>query len=157
MMRLTVTGHRPDKLRGLDVDTFAMAVFKDQRPPGAEFNIGMAIGWDLACARACAALGIPYRAYVPFVGQELRWSKVDQKRYHEALGKASDVIVVSRVPCKAAYKDRNRAMVDECAGVWALWDGSNGGTSHCVSYALGHGYRVWNYWGSLLVWSESRS
>lgn len=154
MMRITVTGHRPNKLRGLDVDAFALAAFASRAPAGAEFNIGMALGWDLACAQACTRLGIPYRAFIPFEGQELRWPSADRMRYTLLLNCATDVQVVSRVPCREAYTDRNKVMVDNCAAVWALWDGSAGGTGHCVGYAMGRQFEVWNWWQSFLTWGQ---
>lgn len=148
MIRLCVTGHRPHKLLGRDVDAFALNVFRAYAPPNAHFHIGMAIGWDVACAAACMTLEIPFTAVIPFVGQELRWSTADRMRYKLLLGVAERVEVVSRVACKEAYTDRNKVMVDATAATWALWDGTSGGTAHCVKYSIDRGRTVWNYWDS---------
>lgn len=146
---ITVTGHRPLKLHGLDVDAFALEVFRHHAPAGVEFNIGM------ACAKACATLRIPFRAFVPFEGQENLWRPNVQTEYHRLLSRAEVVHVISKVSCTEAFKQRNRVMADNCVSVWALWDGSNGGTGHAVSYALAQGCKVWNCWGSFLEWSEA--
>lgn len=148
MNTITVTGHRR-----VDADAYARALFTHRSPAGAVFNIGMALGWDMACAQACLELGIPYVAYLPFKGQELRWPTHERMRYKMLVEAAQRVVVVSPIAHKLAYAERNKAMVDHCETVWALWDGSAGGTSHCVHYALDRGVPVWNHWDSFLSWS----
>lgn len=155
MTRIALTGHRPDKLQGLDVDAFALAVFANHTPAGAHFDIGMAQGWDMAGARACVTLGLPFTAVIPFQGQQNRWPDMVRREYFRLLKEAQEIIVVSRVPCKQAYKDRNRHMVARSDAVWALWDGSTGGTGHCVNCAIANGLPVWDYWGSFLEWSQT--
>jgi uncharacterized phage-like protein YoqJ len=55
----------------------------------------MALGWDLAFARASVELGIPLIAAVPFEGQEAMWSPESQAKYRALLAEAETVHVVS--------------------------------------------------------------
>lgn len=108
---------------------------------------GMALGWDQACAEAAIVLGIPFYAYIPFVGQENKWPVKSQKFYHILLGRAAGVKECSPAgydPEKMLY--RNVCMVNDCHTLLALWDGSNGGTAHCVNYALKVGKPMINAW-----------
>lgn len=150
--RIVVTGHR--KVRG-DVGEFARRVFATFARPGQEFLIGMAVGWDMSCAQACADLGITFHAVLPFKEQPNRWPVSAQRQYHELLAVARTVSIVSDRPSNAAYLERNLVMLGACDGnVWALWDGSRGGTQHCVSNALAQGKKVWNYWDSFMAASR---
>jgi hypothetical protein len=56
---------------------------------------GMALGWDLAVAKACTILGVPFLAAVPFAGQENIWPRESKELYHELLAQASEVVIVS--------------------------------------------------------------
>lgn len=51
---------------------------------------------------------------------------------------AAEVVVVSDGEY-AVWKmqTRNEAMVDAADELWALWDGSSGGTKNCIDYAKG--------------------
>ena len=140
-MIIAGTGHRPDKLGGYNpaasrkVLTFAQEYL---RTANAELVIsGMAQGWDMALAQAAVSLDIPFRAYVPFTGQELVWPSATRLYYHALLGKAEKVIVCSEGGFNlAAMQERNRRMVDDCDLLVALWNGSSGGTANCIAYAV---------------------
>jgi uncharacterized phage-like protein YoqJ len=158
MTTIAVTGHRPDKLGGYAADAqakvlrFAMHTLKCAAP--VRLKTGMALGWDQACAQAAVSLGIPFDAYLPFVGQELVWSAEFQSVYHDLLTLAASVIVVCKERTNASYLRRNVRMVHDLSedtddALLALWDGSGGGTAHCWSYAEGrHVQRanLWNEW-----------
>lgn len=141
-MIVGITGHRPDKLGGWrtpnKVQTQVRAALTDVlaelRP--ALLVSGMALGVDQWAAEACIALGIPFRAAVPFQGQESMWPPLAQERYRSLLKQAVDVIVV----CEGEYKPwklqrRNEWVVDHIDLLVAVWDGSRGGTGNCVGYA----------------------
>ena len=145
------TGHRSDKLGGYDSSTYervfkcAVIALQEQRP---DLVIsGMALGWDMALAEAAYALEIKFKAYVPFEGQESKWPRESRRLYLALLGKAESVVHVSS-PGYSAQKmwDRNVRMVDDCDLLVALWDGSSGGTSNCLSYAKRAGRTSINYW-----------
>jgi predicted Rossmann fold nucleotide-binding protein DprA/Smf involved in DNA uptake len=137
---LAGTGHRPDKLGGYGADAtarlvrFAQGALLELRP--AKIISGMALGWDQALAKACVLEGVPFDAYVPFLGQESVWPKASQERYKYLLGKA-DLINYVCEPGYAAWKmqSRNGAMARAADVVLALWNGSDGGTANCVKFA----------------------
>lgn len=119
----------------------------------AKVNCGMALGWDQALAEAAVLEGIPFDAYVPFLGQESVWPEESKKHYRYLMGKA-DTIVYVCPPGYAPWKmqKRNEAMVDAAEGVLALWNNSAGGTANCVSYATRKGKPVRNVWGEWVAY-----
>lgn len=136
---VAVTGHRPQKLGGFSEEVFqdlvrlAKHCFERLKP--LEVITGMALGWDQAVAQACHDLKIPFRAYIPFMGQESQWPQQSQERYWKLL--EGPVLNMICEPGYAAWKmqKRNEAMVDDCHQLLALWDGTTGGTFNCVAYA----------------------
>lgn len=149
-MIIAATGHRPGKLGGHDpkhrfaLGGLAVDVLYRYRP--AEVIVGMALGWDQAVCGAALALQIPVHAAIPFEGQEQRWPSEARDRYRRLLDKCDSVTVISKWPGDQAYRDRNCWMVDRANGVFALWNGSLGGTHHCVRYAERQGKPVTNFW-----------
>jgi uncharacterized phage-like protein YoqJ len=156
-MIYAVTGHRLPKLGGYHPDArrrvlgFALEVIEtlrqSEQPPDLIIT-GMALGWDMAVAKAAFIKGVPYVAAVPFWGQEKRWTVSDRLRYQVMLDHASEVVVVDgsrsagmqdldSAQIVARMYARNAYMVDRAEHLLALWDGSPGGTAHCVGYAQG--------------------
>lgn len=150
MVVLAATGHRPDKLGGAwDPRGFLPVIgrLRDdlvRRAVVDELEIvsGMALGWDTIVAAAAvmardSGARVRLVAAVPFVGQESKWSDVTSLRwYARLLDVADDVVVVS----PGGYERwkmmaRNRWMVDRADRVLACWNGTPGGTAHCVGYA----------------------
>lgn len=98
---------------------------------------GMAVGFDTLAAKVCIELGVPFRAAVPFIGQEKIWPERVQEEYHHLLTFAEEVVVVSEGGY-AAWKmqKRNCYLVDEADLVLAYYDGGpKGGTFNCIEYA----------------------
>ena len=158
-MILAGTGHRPDKLGGYDphavnqVMRFAEQVLTANKP--SVVISGMALGWDIALAQAAVNLGIPFRAYIPFVGQEQVWPSASRLYYKALLAKAQETKICSTGGyTKASMQIRNQNMVDDCDVVAALWNGSPGGTSNCLTYAMFVGKPYINYWPQFIMASE---
>ena len=150
-MIIAGTGHRPIKLGGDAVQgrlvDLAVAVLKRHEPTAV--ISGMALGWDQALADAAVRFGIPLHAMVPFEGQEDPWPEYLQTHYHNLLKAAAKVTIVTEGGyTAAAMQKRNVWMVDQCDLVVALWNGSEGGTAHCVRYAERVGKPVKNYWSA---------
>lgn len=151
--RLFVTGHRPDVVGGYGEEAQAhlekVAIQSLELLQPSEVITGMALGWDTAVAHACQALGIPFVAAIPFIGQEKRWSEEAQAAYHALLVKAKYVIVVNAPPY-AGWKmmARNAAMVTWGDEGLALWneEKKEGGTAQCVKTALKAGKPMHNAW-----------
>ena len=104
---------------------------------------GMALGFDTIGAEVALENNLKLVAAVPFHGQERKWSAVDKERYHNILKQADSVIMVSdrevddNTPMDVIVKlmnDRNEWMVDNADEVFALWDGTSGGTGNAVNY-----------------------
>lgn len=150
---MTVTGHRPDKLGGYHelrqrrVVAFAADMLQHFSPNTV--ITGMALGWDQAVATACLELSIPFWAYCPCKGQELKWPEESQRRYRDLLAQAAKVLFVEERYSGTCMQRRNEVMVDEGDYVVALWNGSEGGTANCVLYAQTTGkpiFQVWKNW-----------
>lgn len=149
MVKVCVTGHRPQKLGGFDVSNptrtwvrNALSEVLDTVKPNYAYS-GMALGVDQDFADLCVEKGIPFEAVIPFPEQPSNWNNESQTRYYELLKKAKGQQVV----CSSGYaawkmQRRNEAMVDAIGDdgiVVAVWDGSAGGTANCFRYAAGAG------------------
>lgn len=150
---LAGTGHRPPKLGGYGPDvaqrleTLALAALNTHRP--YRVISGMALGWDMALAKAAITAGIPLHAYIPCPEQARRWPLASQRLWEDLLDQAAYVFETSSKYTSTCMTDRNRDMVIAADAMLALWDGSPGGTGHCVGYALDQGKPVINLWN---VW-----
>lgn len=154
-MFMFVTGHRPDKLGGWGsfshdrLTQFAEHHIQELTVKNSVdcWFIGMALGWDMACAQACANLGIPYFATIPMIDQPKMWRSADTEKWTELCRKSRRTIIVSE-PGYDSFKMmvRNRYMVNRSQMGLALWDGSSGGTGNCVAYAKSCGKEVINVW-----------
>ena len=168
---MTVTGHRPTKLGGYSLPSYKklndfskvmIGMYqKEFLPIKLNVNVGMALGWDMAVARACLSLRVPYTAYIPFEGQERLWSAGYQNEYRDLLKGAKKVINTDpggqlntpneRLRVVRKMLLRNQRMVDDCSLVLALWDGTPSGTRNCVNYANSLKIDVHNRWD---MWVE---
>lgn len=97
---------------------------------------GMATGWDMAVAAACMFRNVPFRAYVPFKGQEKLWSEIDKQMYHSLMDEAEAVRIFSPVQTNAAYHQRDQAIVDDSSRMLTLYLGDPAtGTGKTLAYA----------------------
>jgi len=152
MAVLSFSGHR-GPFSPLTLWRFAKHLLSLLKPELA--HVGMALGWDMAAARACRSLGIPYVAFVPCTGQELLWPLEEQEMYRSLLERADRVVMCS----SGGYRDgvmeiRNRQMIYATDKLVALWNGSPGGTANAVEYAQQIGVQVdvvWNLWQEFLM------
>ncbi len=142
MIKVMVTGHRPNRIGGYDennpVRQYTSKAMTDiliklkTEFKNIEAITGMALGVDQDYCKICIKLNIPFIAYIPFVGQELKWPSLAQDQYRDLLSKAKKVIIVSKgnySPRKMLIRDER--MVKDCDVGIAIWDGiPNGGTYH---------------------------
>lgn len=138
-MILAFTGHRPQHFDS----PATMAAVQDwvyrtieQEAPEVVIS-GMALGVDTWAAQAALHLEVPLHAYVPFEGQETRWSRYEQQRYQDLLTHATEIKVISPGGYRPhKFQMRNVAMVDDCDLLAAAHiPKSKGGTTNCVNYA----------------------
>lgn len=140
------TGHRPQHLTPaqikqaqIDIESVVATLTADDLVIS-----GMALGVDQWAARFAVEQGVPFAAYVPFVGQHMRWSEEETEDYNYLLSKAVEVVVV----CPGGYaawkfQKRNEAMVDVSDALSAHFiPGKSGGTMNCMKYAAKVGKTV---------------
>lgn len=158
-MIYSFTGHRPQDLICKFERTHPWKLakirllrnFLQENSSQIEYVInGACIGWDVWAMWASIQEGIPVYAYVPFKGQEKRWSDIHQKQYHELLAKCKEVKII----CEGEYSAwkmmrRNEAMLKDSQGVLALWNPEKkyGGTWNTVAAATSLGKPILNFYG----------
>lgn len=168
---VAVTGHRPLRACGgygqraaERLDRFAVDSIAELHEWCAITHgiVGMALGWDQACARAFSHLGIPWTAALPCLEQERAWPEQAQKEYRRLLRLAERVHqVTGALYSPSAMLVRNQWMVDRLNNqgdtLLALWDGirhGSGGTAHCVAYAESVRKPIINMWSK---WKETNN
>ncbi len=142
-MILGITGHRPPKLGGYNLNGNPIykkvcremeKIFVDLNPE--KIISGMALGLDQWAAFIAIKTNIPFVAAVPFEGQEIKWPPASQELYHKLLNKASAIVFTSSGHFSAGKMQiRNQWIVDYSDKLLAVWDGSPGGTNNCINYA----------------------
>lgn len=149
------TGHRPDKLGGWENHESSLQLPRQVAREALEVMApdkvvsGMAAGWDLALAAAAIDLKIHLLAAIPHEGQESRWSDYWKMVYREIRKRAQEEVVLQSEYVHGCLNDRNTWMVRHVAkngSVLALWNGSKGGTSHCVREAQAAKVPIINLW-----------
>jgi uncharacterized phage-like protein YoqJ len=167
-MIIAGTGHRPHKFRIGALNGYHPAVLTRltdlaraalQREKPTRVLSGMALGWDTALVQAALDLSVPFEAYLPFAGQELRWPLPAQRRYHELLSKAARVVTVSEGGYSAEKMHiRNVRLVDDSQHLLALWNGiPGGGTFDCLKYADRVNRTYTNLWQSWIRHATDRT
>lgn len=161
MVRVAVTGHRPEKLFGYDYNHVGYKklqyMFEQYILQAAKTSVntteddlvevitGMALGADQIFALAALHLRdmgyhIKLVACIPFRGYEDRWQESSKILYNKILERA-DLIIYACDGGYAPYKmqARNELMVDrlieENDFLIVVWDGSDSGTKNCFYYA----------------------
>lgn len=156
MYRVSFTGYRPSKM-GFSGESDPACLRLKQRiaeeiealcDAGAtEFHSGMALGVDTWCAEAVLQLKqsrpeLRLTAIIPCRDQDSAWSAEQKKRYREILGRCDKVICISESYNDKCMFQRNRALVDICDVLVAVFDGRSGGTKYTVDYAAKQGKRT---------------
>lgn len=148
---LALTGHRPtkdkktgkSKLWGWNMSD---PHYKYVKQKLAEYCVehdidtiisGMALGFDQLGAEVALELGLNLVAAIPFENQDSEWPEKSKRHFHDLLSKAKLVVNVSgEEEYKRQYmQDRNEWMMNNADEVFALYDGSSGGTDNAVRYA----------------------
>lgn len=153
-MTICVTGHRPNKLYGYDLNDQRWQKLKSQfkeilkEKRCDEAISGMALGVDTIFALAVLELkdegyDIKLHCAIPCKNQSCKWGKESVNLYHFILSKADVVKLVSDEEYKPyLMQRRNEYMVQRSDCVIAVWDGSKSGTGNCVRYAEKQGREI---------------
>ncbi len=153
MYRISFTGYRPEKLPFFGEDD-PMCVDLKQRlskqigrliNDGAdEFYTGMALGVDTWAAESVLEHkkthpDIKLIAVLPCPEQTDRWTSADKARYKTILGQCDRTMMISPHYDKNCMLRRNRALVELCDVLIAVYDGKRGGTQYTVNFAKNSG------------------
>lgn len=147
-MKLAITGHRPNKLGNDYTFTTPLLqwlrlritnILKDRLETNSEVIgiTGMALGIDQLYAKILIENNVQFIAAIPCLEQDKMWMESSKMIYKEILSNPLCTIhLVSNTEYFAeCMQIRNRWMVDNCDELIAVWDGTNGGTGNCVTYA----------------------
>ena len=153
MYRISFTGYRPEKLPFFGEDD-PMCIDLKQRlseqigkliNDGAdEFYTGMALGVDTWAAEAVlehkkAHPEIKLIAVLPCPEQADNWTAADKVRYGTILEQCDKTMTISPHYDKNCMLKRNRALVELCDVLVAVYDGKRGGTQYTVNFAKSNG------------------
>ena len=137
-MKVMVTGHRPQRLRGHEDDVRKWFYKKIQELEPTKCISGMAQGADQIWAECVIKAGIPLSCYFPFPPREV------VPAVQNIIDKADEICYCSDKYSTAAYFVRDRAMVDAADVVLVVWDGEKGGgTYETMEYAKKMGKKVY--------------
>lgn len=153
-MKISVTGHRPNKLWGYDIQNTEWRKLKEILKGllvtnGCDEAItGMDLGVGTIFALAVLELkeeGYPIKLHcaIPCRNHSCKWIQESVDLYNSILVKADKVVLVTDEEYEPwLMQKRNEYMVDLAAMVIAVWDGSTGGTGNCVKYAAKCGKEI---------------
>ena len=146
-MIIAVTGHRPNKLYGYDLNNEKNLELKEKFKKllidnkCTEAITGMALGVDTIFALAVLELkdegyDIKLHCAIPCKNHSSKWIRESVDLYNKILEKADIVKLVTDETYKPYLMQvRNEYMVDLADKIIAVWNGSSGGTANCVKYA----------------------
>ena len=140
-MKLAVTGHRPERLKGQEKMIKEWAVEQLTRLQPSVIYDGMAQGTDQIVATAAKELGIPIICCYAF----------PKKSYHpteEWIMENNLTFFTKLTYSKDAYIIRDKYMVDCADALLCVWDGvGSGGTFFTRNYALQKNKMIIDYGG----------
>lgn len=151
-----LTGHRPmslpwrydeSKQSCINFKTEIKKIFENAINYGLKnFLTGMAEGFDMIGTEILLELRKKYEikviAIIPCLGQEIKWSPIQQQRYKTILSKCDDVVILSEFYYKNCMNDRNKYMVDNSSVCIACWNGKPSGTANTIRFAKNNGNKV---------------
>lgn len=146
------TGHRPNKLPWKDNEKcFSFFVFNIKltitllkliwNNNCRYFTSGMALGIDLICAEKILKLkkfikNITLECAIPCLNQTAKWLPHNIDRYNKILSLADKITYTSNKNYfNGCMQLRNKYMIDNNDIVFAIYNGSNGGTQQTINYA----------------------
>ncbi len=143
MVRVAVTGHRPDKLGGYAALANFRAIrrhmrdFLEDAPQGELFLLsGGALGIDQFWIEVGLHLQLPVVALLPFKGYDAKWPIASRQYYEKILAQCEEVRYIADEYKPDSYQKRNEFLVDDCDVLVAYWNGEESGTQNCIDYAI---------------------
>lgn len=115
-----------------------------------DFVCGMALGTDTWAAETVLEIQemlkeikpVHLHAYLPFPGQDARWSAKSRRRYRNILSQCDSITVISPQYLPDCMERRNRAMIHRADRLIAVFDGKSGGTKNTIRMAHEKGIEI---------------
>lgn len=153
------SGYRPAKLPFSSESDPACAVLKYRlkdeifnaiQQGCTDFLCGMALGTDTWAAETVLEIKetlkgirpVHLHAYLPFPGQDERWSAQCRRRYRKILSECDSITVISSQYLPDCMERRNRAMISRADRLIAVYDGKSGGTKNTIRMAHDKGIEI---------------
>lgn len=160
-INIALTGHRPNKLGGYNINTPQYHTLQKDLEIYIERNLGvydtvvghtgLALGADTIWSKAILAMKDKYpgrvklHAHIPMLEQPSAWFNQSDKDFWQLTVDQADEKTVygslENIPEKDRKKlagkhlnTRNEGMLNSASVLLALWDGSRGGTGNAVAY-----------------------
>lgn len=113
------------------------------------FCQGMSEGFDMLAAEAVLRARIQFEeirlvAVIPFMGQELGYSKKDKENYKIIYEFSDHVEFISDTYHEEAFFKRNDFLLDNSSVIVCYYDGQHGGTMYTVNRAKEQGLPIIN-------------
>lgn len=143
---LGITGHRPHKLGGYNDTTnrskdikLKMSEYFSQAKPECIVS-GMALGVDQWAVEVALKLGIKVAALIPCLAQDSKWPTDSRIKYANLLDQITKAggsleYVTNEKYSLSCMQLRNKRIVEYATQMFAVWDGTSGGTGNCVRLA----------------------
>jgi uncharacterized phage-like protein YoqJ len=162
MVKISFTGHRPDKIGGYNNEKPQLSLFVENwlaevteriidRFNNVEFISGAAQGVDTIAAEVILKhketyidKNIQLTMAVPYKNFGERWPQPARDRLQKILNIADKTVYVREAYTgPIVLQIRNEWMVNNSDIVIAVWDGSSGGTMNCAKYAEECKRKIW--------------
>lgn len=164
-IHIALTGHRPSKLGGYNLNTPAYQTLKHDLEQYILYQLqthqivwchsGLALGADTIWSMAILNMKsrypsrVKFHAEIPMMTQSNRWFKQsDINFWHTQIQKCDNSTLYSTQETMTTYQaakaldDRNKGMVDHCDILLTIWNGSSGGTKNAKDYAESVGKKI---------------
>lgn len=129
-MKIALTGHRPERLKGHETEISNWINEQLKTQEYTEAYSGMAQGADQIFADSALNNNISLICCFPYR------RKFFHEKEIEIMDKAKDIRFISEEYSKQSFWIRDKYMVDNCDVLLAIWDGiEKGGTWITVQYA----------------------
>lgn len=147
------TGHRniaPENIKQVEELT-AKEIYELVTSYGVYiFCVGGAIGYDTIVAKVLLDIketvfpNIKVILIYPFDGFMEGWKPEQQEEYRMLLPRYDKIICACDKPCRGAYLQRDRLLVDSATFCIAYCTQNHGGTAYTIRYAKQHGLTIRN-------------
>lgn len=159
MYKIAITGHRPNKLFGYNLyNPQWINLGKKIRNKLLEYLnqyssieciTGMALGVDQLFGLVALKLkeqkyNIEIFCAIPCLNHCAKWK--DNRYWLKIFNNADKINYITNSEYTPwCMQKRNEFMVDRADELWAVWDGTSGGTYNCIKYAQTKNKKIFNF------------